>query len=63
MRQGVVPGLWKCANVVPLPKVNPPVNIESDLRPISLTATLSKILESFVGKWIFAEIGDKIDKR
>ena len=63
VRQGVVPGLWKCANVVPLPKVNPPVNIESDLRPISLTATLSKILESFVGKWIFAEIGDKIDKR
>jgi len=63
IRQGVVPSLWKCANVVPLPKVNPPATIQSDLRPISLTPTVSKILESFVGKHILSEIESKIDVR
>ena len=63
IREGIVPKLWKCANVVPLPKVSPPISIESDLRPISLTPTLSKILESFIGGWIFDEVGAKIDKR
>ena len=62
LRQGEVPSLWKCANVVPVPKTNPPVTVENDLRPISLTPTLSKIIESFIGKLIFQEIDDKIDK-
>jgi len=30
------------------PKVHPPLSIESELRPISLTATIAKLLESFV---------------
>jgi len=63
IRQGVVPNIWKCANVVPIPKVNPPASIESDLRPISLTPTVSKILESIVGKHILSEMGNKIDTR
>jgi len=40
-----VPKLWKQANVIPVPKIHPPKLVENDLRPISLTATLSKILE------------------
>jgi len=62
IQQGIVPCAWKCANVVPVPKVNPPTSIENDLRPISLTPTISKIIESFVGNWILDEIGDKLDK-
>ena len=38
-----------------------PKNIHSDLRPISLTPTLAKILESFVGQWTLEKIYDKID--
>jgi len=63
VRQGVFPSAWKMANVVPVPKVTPPKSIESDLRPISLTPTLSKIFESFVGNWILTEIETKIDPR
>ena len=47
---------WKQANVVPIPKVNSPTSIQSDLRPISLTPTLSKILESYVGNWILDHV-------
>lgn len=63
IRNGVVPVQWKSANVVPVPKVKPPKSIESDLRPISLTATLSKILESFIGNWILCELNGKLDTR
>jgi hypothetical protein len=41
---GIVPRLWKTANVVPIPKSRLPTAIESDLRPRSLTPTLSKVL-------------------
>jgi len=41
-----VPSRWEEANVVPVPKIQPPRVVESDLRPISLTPTLAKVLES-----------------
>jgi len=58
-----VPALWKEANVIPVPKSHPPQLIETDLRPISLslTPTLSKLLESFIGAWILERIEDKLD--
>ena len=62
IRQGVFPTMWKSANVVSLPKVNPPCDIKSDLRPISLTPVLSKILESFVGEWLWEIVGPHIHK-
>jgi hypothetical protein len=37
--------------------------ITKDLRPISLTATLSKTCERFVADWLVELIGEKIDKR
>lgn len=62
VRTGIVPSSWKKANVVPIPKVNPPLKIEYDLRPISLTPTISKLLESIVGQWILESTWDHLDK-
>ena len=61
IREGSVPSCWKRADVVPIPKSNPPRSIESDLRPISLTPVLSKQLESFIGNWILETISSNID--
>jgi len=61
VREGTVPACWKKADVIPVPKVHPPQVIETDLWTISLTATLSKLLESFVGTWILDRIQDKLD--
>ena len=61
IREGSVPSCWKRADVVPIPKSNPPRSIETDLRPISLTPVLSKQLESFIGKWMLESIKEKID--
>ena len=60
---GLVPFIWKQANVIPVPKVHPPVAIETDIRPISLTSTVSKILESFVGQWILNYVVSNLDRR
>jgi len=43
-----VPCVWKLADVPPLPKVPNVSDFSKDLRPISLTSTMSKIAESFV---------------
>ena len=61
IRQGCVPSLWKCADVLPLGKVPQPQSIDSDLRPISLTAVLSKVLEGFVFNWLVRILMPHID--
>ena len=43
--QGVLSHIWKCADVIPISKVCYPKSADEDLRPISLTFVLSKILE------------------
>ena len=43
-----IPRAWKIADVSPLPKAPTVNDINKDLRPISLTSTLSKVAESFV---------------
>ena len=63
IREGLVPKIWKKANVVAIPKIKPPKSVEQDLRPISLTSTISKVFESLVGKWMLDAIGDKLDKQ
>jgi hypothetical protein len=40
-----LPLIWKCANITPLPKSSTVNDINTDLRPISLTPTISKIAE------------------
>ena len=61
IREGRVPQRWKEANVLPVPKSHPPRSIETDLRPISLTPTLVKLLESIVGAWMLERIENKLD--
>ena len=43
-----LPSMWKIADVTPLPKVKQVTDTKKDLRPISLTSTLSKISEDFI---------------
>jgi hypothetical protein len=46
-----LPLIWKCANIYPpppLPKSSTVNDINTDLRPISLTPTISKIAEEYV---------------
>ena len=45
-----VPAIWKCADLIPIPKVPKPRSSVSDLQPTSLTPVLSKILERFVSR-------------
>ena len=63
IQQQHVPAVWKDAEVIPIPKISVPADITTDLRPISLTPTLSKICESFVSDWLINSIKNKIDKR
>ena len=59
---GVVPRIWKEANVIPIPKCNQPGS-ESDTRSISLTPGLPKVLEDFVVRWLLDDLNGKIDTR
>jgi hypothetical protein len=61
--QGTMPTLWKKAYEVPIPKTRPPKSIQNDLRPISLTPTIRKVLDSLVGRWVLSKIADKFDAR
>ena len=47
MKEGYIPELLKSSIVIPVPKINPPRTIENDLRPISLTCTIAKVMEGF----------------
>ena len=46
----------------PIPKETLPKD-KNDLRPISLTSCISKILEEFVVEWILEDIGHQIDPK
>lgn len=61
LREGFVPTIWKSANICPLPKVNPPTQLEKHIRPISLTPVLAKVMESFTCKWVKDFIANDID--
>ncbi|CAB4018295.1 Hypothetical predicted protein, partial [Paramuricea clavata] len=63
IKQAQVPMQWKEANVVPVPKTSSVTDISSDLRPISLTAALSKVLESFPFQWIMDTIKSQLDPK
>ena len=48
--------------VTPIGKIPQP-QTEDDLRPISLTAYFSKVMEQFIVEWLLDIIGDKMDFR
>ena len=52
-----LPSVWKHADVTPLPKVKQVVDPKKELRPISLTASLSKVAEDFVGLVLSTALG------
>jgi len=56
-----VPVVWKLAEVIPIPKVKPPRDVQSDLRPVSLLPTAAKVLESFIRKWILEAVASHLD--
>ena len=47
LRPGVFPGIWKCANIVPVHKKNEK-NRKSNYRPMSLLPIFGKILEKLM---------------
>ena len=61
LHQGHVLQVWKSAIICPLTKVPSPSAIEKHLRPISLTPTLSKVLECYVVGWVMDTARDIID--
>ena len=63
IREGKLPGLWKTATVVPVPKKHPPGSPEGDIRPISLTPLLAKVFEAIVLNWVDDVITPQIDER
>jgi len=50
------------ADVVAIPKVNPPTSIQSDLRPISLLPTAAKVLEGIVKDWLMPSLDPILDQ-
>ena len=63
LREGVLPDMWKSANILPLLKAHPPRSIASDLHPISLTPIMAKVVETVVmKKWVNEKIADIIDE-
>ena len=52
---------WKRATIIPIKKAFPTPSLDK-LRPISLTSTLSKVSESFVSRWILADMDSSLDR-
>ena len=63
LREGKLPNEWKMANIIPLPKSNPPASIHKDIRPISLTPIAAKVFESIVMDWVDDTIVSNVDPK
>jgi hypothetical protein len=59
----VFPDQLKRSIVVPIPKVSPPQTIEDDLRPTSLTAQVSKVMEGYMLQSLMSEVCHKLDPK
>ena len=44
LREGILPTVWKSANIIPLPKTKPLMSVKTDIRPISITPIAAKVL-------------------
>ncbi|XP_032237067.2 uncharacterized protein LOC116617948 [Nematostella vectensis] len=61
LREGRVPEILKTSLVIPTPKVTPPKTVEDDLRPITLTSPLAKILEGFTLEHLMNQVAENLD--
>ncbi|XP_063966698.1 uncharacterized protein LOC135156869 [Lytechinus pictus] len=62
LESGIFPDCWKNSDIVPIPKTFPCNSVDL-LRLISLTPTFAKVFESFLTKWLYQDIRNKIDKQ
>ena len=51
------------ANIIPLPRCNPPASIHKDIRPISLTQIAAKVFESIVMECVDDTILSNVDPK
>ena len=63
LREGYLPPLGKSVAVNPIPKQRPSRAIAAELRPISLTCQISKVLESFTLSRILPKLLSKLDSK
>ena len=63
LEQGYFPTQLKQATVVPVPKLRPPKSVENDLRPISLTSPIAKVLERFSAESLITSVFNKLDNK
>ena len=49
---GILPNIWKCANVVPVYKGNGTFKVDN-YRPISLISSLCKVMKRFIFDYIY----------
>ena len=62
LREGVLPTVWKSANIIPLPKTKPLMSVKTDIRPISLTPIATKVFESIM-EYVYDIVCDVIDSK
>lgn len=60
-RSGVWPRIWKTEHVTVIPKVSTPADF-GDLRNISCTLLVSKMMESYVLEWVSEEVSVKYNQ-
>ena len=63
LRLGVVPSQLKESVVRPILKCSPTKAIENDLRPITLTCQVAKLMEGFTLDSLYNQIVDKLDDK
>ena len=59
LREGVLPTVWKSANIIRLPKTKPLMSVKTDIRPMSLTPIAAKVFESIIMKYVDDIVCDK----
>lgn len=63
LREGYIPSLLKSANVRPLPKQTPACSIQDDVRPVSLTCQVAKVMEGLTLARILPLLLTKLDSK
>ena len=63
LREGVLPTVWKSANIIPLPKTKPLMSVQTDIRPISITPIAAKVFESIIMKYVDDIVCDAMDSK
>ena len=63
LREGVLPTVWKSANIIPLPKTKPLMSVKTNIRPISITPIAAKVFESIIMKYVDYIVCDAMDSK